>query len=294
MTFSNFPELLLAHIAAKKAMNKSNYNIEDAKIQEFVDKCWNMLSDAEKEHYQQQIDNPRLEESPKFQGPKLSKLAFDLNRGLNSGYEQSDKTTEDIDQKLKEQLTNFKYLNLSNSALEKNQGIFQNGTIMDILENHNVKGIASASVLTALATFPSMEQLGYKADEKDKFIAISAKLLGEMANGEKNFIDKHGALDPNVTAAIAIYVGENFHNLKNKAEDEIDSLAKDLKQKCSSLEGKPILEDILNKLNGIEPKSNKTESKSKSEKLKETMMKANRRFPSFFGGRKPNNTQQSH
>lgn len=107
-----------------------------------------MLSDAEKVHYQQQIDNPRLEDTPEFKGPKLSKLAFDLNRSLNSGYGQSDKTNEDIEQKLTEQLTNFKYLNLSNSAIEKNQGIFQDKNTIDILERSNVKGMASVNVLT--------------------------------------------------------------------------------------------------------------------------------------------------
>lgn len=138
-----------------------------------------------------------------------------------------------------------------------------------------------------------MEQLGYKSDKKDKFIAISAKLLGEMANGEKNFINHYGALDSNITAALAIYVDENFHSLNNKSENEIDSLAKDLKQKCSSLERKPELEAVLNKLNGIEPKLSKTEPKSKAEKLKETMMNTNIGFSSFFGGRKPNDTQRS-
>lgn len=294
MTDQNFPEFLLAHIAAQKATNKSNYSIDDAKVQEFVGKCWNMLSDSEKAHYQQQIDNPRLEESREFKGPKLSKLAFDLNRGLNSGYGQSDKTNEDIEQKLTEQLTNFKYLNLSNSALEKNQGIFQDATTMDILERNNIQGMAAANVLTALATFPSMEQLGYQANEKDKFIAISAKLLGEMATGEKNFINHYGALDSNITAAVAIYVGENFDTLKNKSDNEIDSLAKDLKQKCSVLEGKPELNSTLNKLNGVEPNLNKAAPKSKAEKLKETMMSANRGISSFFGGRKSNDTQRSY
>jgi hypothetical protein len=270
MVGEDFPQEFLAHIAAAKVDNKSNYLIGVEKIQEFARQCWAMLSDGEKAHYQRQIDNPR----EKLDNPQLSKFAFDINRALQSGYNQSVKHGSIIDIELANQVRNFKYLNLSNSALVQGAGIFQDPSFME-----NNFGRATGGILTALATFPSMEQLGYQGQDKAKFIEITAKILKEMVSGENNLLDKKlGVLSPNITAAVAIYVGENFSAFKDKTPQEIGSISQDLKAKCASLKASPSLEKVLDKLNGV-PKL------SKLEKIKLKLTTNKITMPSVFSGK---------
>lgn len=236
----DFPDFLLAHIAAHKNLNNSNYKIDNNKIKDLASKCWDMFSEKEKEHFLEQINNPEN----KFEKPLLSKLAFDLNRALQSSYDESIKKKTNIDVEISNQVRNFKYLNLSNSTLAKDQGVFQDSRFT----NQNF-GMSTGAILTALATFPSIEQLGYKEENKEKFIEITSTILKEMISQDSKILDKHGILNPRITAAVAIYVGENFTNLKNKEDKDIAIIASNFKSICSTLKQNPSLEEILEKLN---------------------------------------------
>ena len=240
------PEMLMDYIVSQKNSNESKYKIDDIAIREFVGDCWAMLSEAERQNYRNQLENPDIKASP----PTVDKLAFDLNRGLQSAHDEASKNKSDIDTELKLQSDNFKYLNLSNSALEKDKGIFQGNLLEASLSANPTLVRHIGSIAVPLATFPSMEQLGRAELDKEKFVNATCSILEGMLQDQtkgKTILDERGILSANVSAAVAIYVDKNFDTVKDLTKEEQKKLGEDLKKEYLKLGKAPSLGKILDK-----------------------------------------------
>ncbi|MCT4635694.1 MAG: hypothetical protein N4A31_05600 [Rickettsiales bacterium] len=228
---SSVPETFMAHLAAEKANNKSNYQIDDVDVREFVGECWKLLSPEERKHYRDQLDNPELTLSS---GPTIKKLAFDLNRGLMSAYNEASKNKTDIYDELDAQVTNFKYVNLSNSDLEKDKklGLFTNKPFQN-RDEFKDQPLLAISMETALSTFPSIERLGYTEAEKSKFIDSTAAILTGLTKDQT--ILNRGSLDPTLTSSVAAYVDKNFKDLQDLSKEEQVAIGNAFKQEYKKL-----------------------------------------------------------
>lgn len=229
--FASVPEAFMEHLAAEGANNKSNYKIDDIDVREFVGECWKLLSPEERKHYRDQLYNP---ENTLSSGPTIKKLAFDLNRGLQSAYNESSKYKSDIYEELDAQITNFKYVNLSNSDLEKdkNLGLFANQPFSQ-RDEFKDPPLLAIFIETALSTFPSIERMGHKKEDKDKFIDTTAAILAGLTNDQT--ILYRGALDSTLTTSIAVYVDKNFKELQNLSKEEQIAIGEAFKEEYKKL-----------------------------------------------------------
>lgn len=257
---TSVPEVFMAHLAASKLENKSNYQIDDIDVREFAGECWKLLSPEERKHYRNQLDNPEIDPS----GPSIKKLAFDLNRGLQSAYDEASKNKSDINDELDAQVSNFKYLNLSNSDLHKkdNLGLFANADFQNRVPFKD-KDLLPATIESALATFPSAERLGYVEEgDKDKFVNATAAILegvsmtkdnkGNRAN-DNTITPNMGALDGHLTSAVAIYVDKNFKDLQDLTKDEQIAIGEAFKEEYKKLHAEQENFNKKNKLVGSVP-----------------------------------------
>lgn len=231
-TGSAVPELFMAYLAASKSENNSNYKIDDIDVREFTGECWKLLSPEERKHYREQLEAPEKVLSD----PSIKKLAFDLNRGLQSAYNEASKNKSDINDELDAQVTNFKYVNLSNSDLhkDKNLGFFANEPLQN-RDSFKDQPLLAISMETALSTFPPAKRLGYIEEDKTNFIDATAAILEGVTNSQNGSILKNGALDATLTASVAAYVDKNFKDLQDLSKEEQAKIGEAFKEEYKKL-----------------------------------------------------------
>lgn len=225
---SSVPEKFMEHLASSKLENNSNYKIDDIDVREFTGECWKLLSSDERKHYREQLENPEIAPSD----PNIKKLAFDLNRGLQSAYNETSKNNSHIEDELSAQVTNFKYVNLSNSDLHKDQklGLFANEPFQN-RDEFKDQPLLAISMETSLSTFPSIERLGHNSEDKDKFIDTTAEILKGVTSEKNGSILNRGSLDATLTASVAAYVDKNFKDLKKLTKEDQKSIGETFKKK---------------------------------------------------------------